>query len=344
MRLFLRDRISAADLQEESLAIELSWTVQDTERLADILAEHGVDLLDVRFAEMVKKTHGHIIHGARFVAVSEGSPNNSLCRELRLISSRNTLTIAPSPHRSIPQIFGLAFNWGLQGTLCAQIYFYYTSFPKDTTTLKIFVGALFLAEWLQTSFTTINFLSDISWSDFESNELWELYRQVVPVVSGIIATAVQIFYAWRISVLSDCKTFRYGAALITLVWLSLTAFVDIVIAILMSILLYRSQSHSASTATLKTNLIQYTITSGAITASVALVAFALYMTDVLAFDPATDYWAPDYSGALSICPFWRALGYAGIASVHTGFQDFLSAARARSEQRVMVQRKQAANH
>ncbi|EED85562.1 predicted protein [Postia placenta Mad-698-R] len=332
MRLFLRDRISAADLQEESLAIELSWTVQDTERLADILAEHGVDLLDVRFAEMVKKTHGHIIHGARFVAVSEGSPNNSLCRELRLISSRNTLTIAPSPHRSIPQIFGLAFNWGLQGTLCAQIYFYYTSFPKDTTTLKIFVGALFLAEWLQTSFTTINFLSDISWSDFESNELWELYRQVVPVVSGIIATAVQIFYAWRISVLSDCKTFRYFAALITLgfdvvtlvigpqitasaslvlVWLSLAALVDIVIAILMSILLYRSQSHSASTAALKTSLIQYTITSGAITASVALVAFALYMTDVLASEldwrAAFEHvpynsWAENMPTGLSICP------------------------------------------
>lgn len=253
---------------------------------------------------------------------------------------------------TIAGVFGLAFNWGLQGTLCAQIYFYYTSFSKDTTTLKIFVGALFLAEWLQTIFTTIGILHDVSLSFFMLVELWELYRQVVPVVSGIIATAVQIFYAWRISVLSDWKSFRYLAAMITLVavgslvtcitatvlgldvvtlvvspqmpvykylasispvlvWLSLTAFVDIVIAILMTILLYRIQSHSVATAGLKTSLIQYTITSGAITASVALVAFALYMTDVLASDLAFrgvnnlgpyNSWAVNYPGPLSICP------------------------------------------
>lgn len=96
----------------------------------------------------------------------------------------------------------------------------------------------------------------------------------------------------------------------------------------MTILLYRIQSHSVATAGLKTSLIQYTITSGAITgsssislllnysrgcqlASVALVAFALYMTDVLASDLAFrgvnnlgpyNSWAVNYPGPLSICP------------------------------------------
>ncbi|GLB42195.1 putative NADH:flavin oxidoreductase / NADH oxidase family protein [Lyophyllum shimeji] len=45
MPLFLR--ISATDWLEESMPNEPSWTSQDTVRLAPILFEHGVDLLDV---------------------------------------------------------------------------------------------------------------------------------------------------------------------------------------------------------------------------------------------------------------------------------------------------------
>ncbi|KAI0323480.1 FMN-linked oxidoreductase, partial [Cubamyces sp. BRFM 1775] len=75
MPLFLR--ISATDWLEESLPNEPSWRSEDTVRLAGILAEHGVDLLDVSsgglhpqqkikggpayqapFAEAVKKAHG----------------------------------------------------------------------------------------------------------------------------------------------------------------------------------------------------------------------------------------------------------------------------------------------
>lgn len=40
-------RISATDWLEESLPNEPSWTSEDTTRLAPILYEHGVDLLDV---------------------------------------------------------------------------------------------------------------------------------------------------------------------------------------------------------------------------------------------------------------------------------------------------------
>ncbi|KAL5511398.1 OYE32_3 [Sanghuangporus vaninii] len=74
--LFLR--ISATEWLEESLPGEPSWTIQDTVKLAGILAAHGVDLLDVSsgglhpaqkvtvsykayqapLAEAVKKAHG----------------------------------------------------------------------------------------------------------------------------------------------------------------------------------------------------------------------------------------------------------------------------------------------
>ena len=69
--------ISGTDLLEEVLPAAESWRTEDTVRLASILAEHGVDLLDVSsggisnlqtrarapgfqvpFAEAVKKAHG----------------------------------------------------------------------------------------------------------------------------------------------------------------------------------------------------------------------------------------------------------------------------------------------
>lgn len=78
MPLFIR--LSATDWLEESLAGEPSWTSADTVRLSGILAEHGVDLIDVSsgglhpkqkinrsetvsayqapFAEAVKQAHG----------------------------------------------------------------------------------------------------------------------------------------------------------------------------------------------------------------------------------------------------------------------------------------------
>ncbi|EED80183.1 predicted protein [Postia placenta Mad-698-R] len=282
-------------------------------------------------AEMAKKINGHRFYRGIFGAVSEDSsiehPNN------RTVTSQDDsrsiwagLQLGTARHAVRPDIFLLHFLF--------QRY----NYSEDIR----LVGALFLAEWLQTIFTTIGILHDVSLSFF----MWFLW-------CPIIATAVQIYYAWRISVLSDWKSFRYLAAMITLVavgslvtcitatvlgldvvtlvvspqmpvykylasispvlvWLSLTAFVDIVIAILMTILLYRIQSHSVATAGLKTSLIQYTITSGAITASVALVAFALYMTDVLASDLAFrgvnnlgpyNSWAVNYPGPLSICPY-----------------------------------------
>ncbi|PCH39795.1 FMN-linked oxidoreductase [Wolfiporia cocos MD-104 SS10] len=89
MPLFLR--ISATDWLEESLADEPSWTPQDTVRFAGILADHGVDLLDVSsgglhpaqkikggpayqapFAELVKKEHGDRILVSSVGAISDG--------------------------------------------------------------------------------------------------------------------------------------------------------------------------------------------------------------------------------------------------------------------------------
>ncbi|TFY52411.1 hypothetical protein EVG20_g10561 [Dentipellis fragilis] len=92
MPLFLR--ISASDLLEESQPNTPSWTSDDTVRLAGLLAEHGVDLLDVssgglstaqdikmppgvayqaHFSEAVKRAHGNKILVGAVGAISTGT-------------------------------------------------------------------------------------------------------------------------------------------------------------------------------------------------------------------------------------------------------------------------------
>ena len=85
--------MSATDWLEETLPNEPSWRTEDTVRLAGILAEHGVDLLDVStggvssqqkikgagpfgyqagFAEAVKRAHGDKILVSAVGALSDG--------------------------------------------------------------------------------------------------------------------------------------------------------------------------------------------------------------------------------------------------------------------------------
>lgn len=58
MPLFLR--ISATDWLEEQKDIKDSWKVEDTVRLAPVLAEHGVDLLDVSSGGNDPRQHPHV--------------------------------------------------------------------------------------------------------------------------------------------------------------------------------------------------------------------------------------------------------------------------------------------
>ncbi len=94
--------ISATDWLEESLPNEPSWRSEDTVRLAGILAEHGVDLIDVStggvhpaqkikggaayqapFAEAVKKAHGDKILVGTVGAISDGHTAQSVLDKVR---------------------------------------------------------------------------------------------------------------------------------------------------------------------------------------------------------------------------------------------------------------------
>ncbi|TBU41805.1 hypothetical protein BD309DRAFT_1039644, partial [Dichomitus squalens] len=95
-------RVSGTDWLENVLSAEESWSTEDTVKLAAVLAEHGVDLLDVSsggnsplqqikgvpgyqvpFAEAVKKAHGDKILVSTVGAIYEGKFAQSILDEGR---------------------------------------------------------------------------------------------------------------------------------------------------------------------------------------------------------------------------------------------------------------------
>lgn len=221
-----------------------------------------------------------------------------------------------------PLLVGSFFNWGLQGLLFLQLYLYYVLFPDDTLPLKLFVYLTFLAELLQTIFQSAGVYAQLIIVYLPPGDATlDLLTYGMPIMSVIISVAVQLFYAWRIHIISG-KRLGYLAIMIALlslgqataglistvmsgsqsgsfsadyddvfiehwevsatpiiVWLSGSALVDIIIAISMALLLHRHKTGHGHTDALLNRLIVYVVESGAVTASVAVLALVFFIRD-----------------------------------------------------------------
>ncbi|KIJ23379.1 hypothetical protein M422DRAFT_195996, partial [Sphaerobolus stellatus SS14] len=100
-------------------------------------------------------------------------------------------------------LIGLILNWGLLEILSIQVYVYYLCFPKDNSYIKTLVYSLFCLEIAQTII-----LSKDSWDWFinawgDPVRVGEFRAEWfnLPVMDGIISSAVQLFFAWRIWIL-----------------------------------------------------------------------------------------------------------------------------------------------
>ncbi|TFK61172.1 hypothetical protein BDN72DRAFT_965317 [Pluteus cervinus] len=212
-----------------------------------------------------------------------------------------------------PLILGYMFNWGLYGVLCIQVYIYYLSFPRDPLLPKLIVYFLLILETLQVVLNThdvfdifglgygnVAVLNNVHFSWF-----------AVPMLSGIISATVQIFYAYRITVLSSSKLSKGIGALIVgvaimqctgaivagaktemiglfseiqastfvscSIWLAGCAFCDVLIAISMTTYLWNSKTGFNATKVLLTKLVRLTIETGTITATFAIIDLSLFL-------------------------------------------------------------------
>ncbi|PPQ98166.1 hypothetical protein CVT26_003212 [Gymnopilus dilepis] len=208
-----------------------------------------------------------------------------------------------------PFLLGYVFNWGLYGALSVQVYMYYMSFSNDRFHAKALVFGLYLLETAQTIISTHDMFRTfaIGFGDPLQLRSTQLDWLTVPLIGGIVSCTVQIFYAYRISILSRSKVIAaiivvialtQGAAAITQgvqaaiigdftklrseafvsvsLWLSGSVLCDIMIAVIMSYYLSRSNSSVKATRVLVNRLIRLTIETGSLTAVVAVVDIILF--------------------------------------------------------------------
>ncbi|KAF8491762.1 hypothetical protein JB92DRAFT_2752710, partial [Gautieria morchelliformis] len=207
-------------------------------------------------------------------------------------------------------LIGHLFNYGLFGVLSTQVYIYTMAFPNDPRKLKTIVYGLYLLECLQVAIATRDAFETLGagWGNLEALNNPQLIWFETPVMSGFISACVQLFFAWRVYILSKSKllaglisTLAVGqgvAAIVagvtvnnlgnvsevqakafkpTCVWLGGSAVCDIIIAGCMVYFLSRSHTGYANTDRVLSRLVRLTVETGLMTASVATIDLILFL-------------------------------------------------------------------
>ncbi|KAH8079095.1 hypothetical protein BXZ70DRAFT_1012681 [Cristinia sonorae] len=210
-----------------------------------------------------------------------------------------------------PLLLGHLFNWGLFGVLVVQCYIYYLAFPKDRPLSKSIVWFTFTIEVLQTVLSTRDAFRNFGsgWGNMAELDAVGWLWFSVPVLGSIISCLGQVFYAWRIWILSDelyipgvvvvlsllqFSTGLYSGARAhqigrfsqvqistyktTTIWLGGTAACDIIIAASMMYYLSKAKTGFERTAALLTRFIRITVETGLICATFAILDLALFIS------------------------------------------------------------------
>ncbi|KAF8959898.1 hypothetical protein BDZ97DRAFT_1666590, partial [Flammula alnicola] len=118
-------------------------------------------------------------------------------------------------------LFAILWNWGLLGVLTVQVYMYFMSFPEDRLVLKTTVYGVFVLEALQTILLTSSEFKMLAtnFANPAGLDQVDLIWFSVPMLSGIVATISQIFYAYRLKVITKNKYLVGSIVLLSLVQL-----------------------------------------------------------------------------------------------------------------------------
>ncbi|PBK60306.1 hypothetical protein ARMSODRAFT_966191 [Armillaria solidipes] len=226
--------------------------------------------------------------------------------------------VAPSDLYKVtgPLLIGRFLGLILYGILCDQVYIYYISFPKDNLPYKTVVYLLWLTETVQTVSTLIDTFDTFCYNFGNVSELegMHLIWFTIPILSGFVGCIAQLFYAWRMYkfskkarwlciILSVIAFTQFAAAICSgiqirslnsghysnlhkysmvkvtaIIWLGGSVLCDTAIALCMTYVLCRAQTGLKSTRILLSRLIRLTIETGTITAAIAAVQMALFLS------------------------------------------------------------------
>ncbi|OCH90854.1 hypothetical protein OBBRIDRAFT_564020 [Obba rivulosa] len=209
-----------------------------------------------------------------------------------------------------PGLLGVILNVLFYGIMVTQTFLYFNTYRNDRLWMKLYVSGLFLAD-------TVNCVFDIWWiydivinhfGDFSALETGNWVFATDPAMVGIIATGVQLFFAWRIKVLTN-NNWIVGTIVVTamgsifggiataaaihfvpefiefqkfqavvIIWLILAAICDTTITITLTLHLRRHRTGFASTDYLLDKIIRITVQNGLITALWAIADLITYLS------------------------------------------------------------------
>ncbi|KAI1794885.1 hypothetical protein LXA43DRAFT_91467 [Ganoderma leucocontextum] len=208
-----------------------------------------------------------------------------------------------------PIFVGVIFNVLLYGIMITQTYLYFNVYKKDRLWMKLFVGLLFLCDTLNTAFD-IAFLYTPLVNNF-GDDTALMYASWVfatdPVMTALIGSLVQCFFAWRVKVLTNslpavffiatCAIVQFCGGLgtsiavgmipeffhfqkfevIVIIWLAFSAVADCTITIALVWHLRKHKTGFAATDDIVNRIIRLTVQTGLITALCALVDLILFL-------------------------------------------------------------------
>ncbi|KAF7298403.1 hypothetical protein MKEN_01365000 [Mycena kentingensis (nom. inval.)] len=214
---------------------------------------------------------------------------------------------------TIPLFVGTVLNWALLGVLLVQVYLYFTAFPTDQRINRIVVLFAIIADGLQTFGDTRNTIRSFGtdWGNLAALDEVGLAWFSVPILGTSIACVGQLFFAWRIYIISNgawyvpavlvmLVVFEFGAGLWTgiliakanhfsrltfealkppVAWLSATAAADLIIvaATVYYLLRARQPGFRGATYVAVNRIIRVTIETGIPCAVFALIDLALFV-------------------------------------------------------------------
>ncbi|KXN88400.1 hypothetical protein AN958_07382 [Leucoagaricus sp. SymC.cos] len=209
------------------------------------------------------------------------------------------------------QVVGYLLAWGLYGVLVVQVYIYILAFPQDKTFNRVLVMIVLILETLQAILIARDMFESFARGFGDPDAITGLHFSglAAPIIGGTVGFIVQLFYAYRIKILSGSKVVpilislarrcvgayisgargfigkdirnldtvldRAGHGLFD----ATSALCDLVIAVSMSIYLPRLNSGvQHTTRLLIRRVVRLVVGTGSLTASVAIIDQILYQT------------------------------------------------------------------
>ncbi|EIM80145.1 uncharacterized protein STEHIDRAFT_126138 [Stereum hirsutum FP-91666 SS1] len=210
-----------------------------------------------------------------------------------------------------PMLIGTFLNVLLYGVSVTQMYMYYSGYKKDKPWMRAFIIFLFLADTVNTAFdmqmcydALVNHFGD---QTFILAATWVFAAD--PVMTGMIGMSVQLFFSWRIKVLTGSiwaalfvgffGVVQFLAGLATsiavgiiphfldfqifkpavVVWLAGSAFCDSMITVVLVTYLRRNKTGFVVTDGVVDKIIRLTVQTGAITSAVAIIDLVLFLAN-----------------------------------------------------------------